>query len=155
MSDRPGTALPVSPFVPLDATLRPLTPAETFAVPDDLLEAARKAHAMLTDLGANADEVAASLAAFGVQGHRCRSAQCPIAAYLIAMGLAPAAREVNPFYIDGLSVMYDYVAAAPSVIVLHDETWHEIAFAPPPAVRDFIANFDAGHYPDLVVEPAP
>jgi hypothetical protein len=92
----------------------------------------------LSDLGANADDVAASLRDHGVQGQPQDKAQCAIARYLGAVvGTETRVRNISVGTSE-LSVSGPHWWSAKLVIEV------------PAAIQQFIRAFDRYQYPDLV-----
>lgn len=105
----------------------------------DRVALGRQAGGLLRSLGADAGSVAMSLAAAGVQGQPADARQCALAVYLHAvMDGDPRVATVRVFH-DRL------VIGSPGRV-----RQRRVVVALPPAVRGFVAGFDAQRYPVLV-----
>jgi hypothetical protein len=91
----------------------------------------RKAETLLAGLGANEFQVAFTLKAQGIKGHRNSIHYCPVAEYLVS----------------NLSKRIPHRHAI-SVALYSARIKKEIIGMPLP-VRDFIKSFDRGVYPEL------
>ncbi len=102
---------------------------------------------LLVELGESPDEVAESLQATGVHGVPRDNRACAIALYLsVLLGTEPRVRSVT---VGQCSLMITLVSPADARPA--GRLWVQL----PKAVREFVAAFDACHYPDVVRgEPA-
>jgi len=94
----------------------------------------------LTLLGSTADEVAARLQAVGVRGFPTNIYECAIARYLSA--------------VLGADLRITTVEVSSSEVAVDRRPWWRLPLVVslPPAVRQFVGEFDAGIHPDLVDE---
>lgn len=88
---------------------------------------------LLRDLGSDADVVAQSLRAKGIQGRKRVGCECPIAHYLLHQGVP------QPI------IAPDKVVYGPEEATVADEVLL------PEAVKDFVFAFDLDCYPDLIL----
>jgi hypothetical protein len=105
----------------------------------------KQTRALLAGLGPDADGVGNALAAAGVAGVTRSNRSCPVALFLSAtMGADPRIRSV---------------AVGPCTVVVEVNAPRDLRPAGrlvvqlPKPVRRFVAQFDAGHFPDLVRSP--
>jgi len=97
---------------------------------------------LLAQLGDSPDEVAETLRASGVHGVPRDNRSCAVALYLSAqMGIEPRIRSVT---VGHCSLMLSLVA--PKDARPAGRLWVQL----PKAIRGFVAEFDACHYPDVV-----
>lgn len=104
--------------------------------------------AALDALGDDQFAVAAAFARLGIDGQQHRCGTCPTAVYLL--GLWP----LKTVDVDRSRVL----AEMDEVRVVDGYTEHDhwrVAVETPWPVADFIAAFDAGHYPDLIRRTTP
>ncbi len=91
-----------------------------------------KLERLLLDLGSTADEVAETLRIAGIRGQRSRHYNCPVAKYLrVQTGTL-------------------YAVSSEAVLQLEYQKNAEVPMLPP-AVRDFVCQFDAGAFDDLAL----
>ncbi|MBV8464079.1 MAG: hypothetical protein JO368_12340 [Acidimicrobiales bacterium] len=107
----------------------------------ELRQLKRETGDLLTGLGATPEQVARSLAAAGVEGLPRSNRSCAIARYLTAvMGGEPSVRAV---------------AVGPCSLMIHmvrprdGKPAGRLLVQLPKPVRQFVAAFDAGDYPEL------
>jgi len=97
-------------------------------------------HALLADLGSSPGAVADTLAAQGVQGVPGNSAGCAVARYLFAVvGVERSIRSIQVLH---------------GCVRIKRERRPALRLPLPAPVARFVAGFDAGRYPALIVPPA-
>ena len=107
----------------------------------DLRQLKKQTRALLTGLGTCPDEVAESLKAAGVHGVPKDNRSCAIALYLTAlMGSDPRIRSINV----GHCSLLIATAAPPEF-----RPAGRLLVQLPKPVRQFVAAFDARHYPTI------
>jgi hypothetical protein len=105
----------------------------------------RTTRGLLAQLGESPDEVARSLHASGVHGVPRDNRSCAIALYLSAlMGADPRIRSVTVGHCSLVITLVAPTDARPA-----GRLWVQL----PKAVRGFVAEFDACHYPEVIREP--
>jgi hypothetical protein len=111
----------------------------------DLRQLKRQTRTLLTELGTSPDEVFGSLQAAGVNGVPKDNRSCAVARYLtVLMGSDPRVRAVH---VGHCSLLIDTASPPPEL----RPTGRVLVQLPKP-VRQFVAAFDACHYPAMVQE---
>jgi hypothetical protein len=99
---------------------------------------------LLAHLGDSPDEVAETLRTHGVHGVPRDNRSCAVALYLsVLMGAEPHIRSVT---VGKCSLMISLVAPADARPA--GRLWVQL----PKAVRAFVAEFDASHYPEIMCD---
>jgi hypothetical protein len=105
----------------------------------------RTTRGLLAQLGESPDEVARTLLASGVHGVPRDNRSCAVALYLSAlMGADPRIRSVTVGHCSLVITLVAPTDARPA-----GRLWVQL----PKAVRGFVAEFDACHYPEVIREP--
>jgi len=101
----------------------------------------RKTSGLLAELGSTPDEVARTLESTGVQGVPRDNHSCAVALYLSALvGSEPRIRSVAVGHCSLMITLVAPVDARPA---------GRLRVQLPKAVRGFVAEFDAHHYPEV------
>ena len=94
--------------------------------------------ALLASLGDTPDAVAATLTAAGVKGGKRKPCDCPVSNHITAQTGRPCAVGDLVCWLYPVGKSGDY--------------WNAVKVRAPLAVTKFVAEFDAGAYPELVEE---